>query len=220
MSERPRDSEADAYSYIKEQLSLLGWIVKNPARNLDGEVYRQNECLNHPEIKKALNLEKPEAVVKLSSSDFWVIELKRKQDQLEQALDEAKYYANKINTKSTVIKALIASGVAGNDTDTYLIKHRYWNGQSFVPITINDREPTGLLSKELAQQILKGRSPIIKDIPAVSEALFIQKAESINEILHNGAINLNDRARVIAALTLCYLAKEMPNRERPYRNDK
>lgn len=213
MTKRPKDSEADAYSYIKEQLSLLGWVVKNPARNLEGEVYRQNECLNHPEIKKALNLEKPEAVVKLSSSDFWIIESKRHQNQLEQALDEAKDYANKINTKSTIIKALIVSGVAGNDTDTYLIKHRYWNGQVFVPITINDQEPTGLLSKELVQQILREKNPKIKDIPSVSEALFIQKAESINEILHNGAINLNDRARVIAALTLCYLAKEMPNRE-------
>lgn len=213
MRKRPTDSEVDAYSYIKEQLSLLGWVVKNPARNLDGEVYRQNECLNHPEIKKALNLERPEAVAKLSSSDFWIIESKRHQNQIDQALDQAKEYANKINTKSSVIKALIVSGVAGNDTDTYIVKHRYWNGSVFVRITINDQEPTALLSKELVQQILKNKSPTIKDIPTVSESFFLKKAERINEILHNGAINLSERARVIAALTLCYLAKEMPNRE-------
>ncbi len=207
------DSEVDAYSYIKEQLSLLGWVVKNPGRNLDGEVYRQNECLNHPEIKRCFNLDKPEAVVKLSSSDFWIIETKRSQKQLEQALDEAKDYANSINTKSNIIKALIVSGVAGNDTDTYLIKHRYWNGSSFVPIVINEQEPTGLLSKEWIETILRNNSPIIKDIPSVSETLFIQKAEDINELLHNGGINLNYRARVIAALALCYLAKQMPNRE-------
>ena len=104
MSKRPKDTEADAYSYIKEQLCLQGWIVKNLARNIDGEVYRQNECLNHPEIKNALNLEKPEAVVKLSSSDYWIVESKRRQNQIEQAVDEAKGYANKINAKSTVIK--------------------------------------------------------------------------------------------------------------------
>ena len=207
------DSEADAYSYIKEQLSLLGWVVKNPSRNLDGEVYRQNECLNHPEIKKCLNLDRPEAVIKLSSSDFWIIETKRTQRQLDQALDEAKGYADKINTRSNNIRALIVSGVAGNDTDTYIIKHRYWNGNSYVPIIINEQEPTALLSKELTEQISRTRNPIIKDIPFISEDLFIQKAESINEILHNGAINLNYRARVIAALTLCYLAKQMPNRE-------
>ena len=212
MTKQPKDSEADAYSYIKEQLSLLGWIVKNPARNLNGEVYRQNECLNHPEIKKALNLEKPEAVVKISSSKLWIIESKRHQNQLEQALDEAKEYANKINAKSNVITALIVTGVAGNDTDTYLVKHRYWNGAAYIPITVNGHEPTSFLSKELAEQVLKNGA-VIDDIPKVSEEFFIQKAERINEILHNGAINLNLRARVIAALALCYLAKEMPNRE-------
>ena len=148
-----------------------------------------------------------------TESDFWIIETKRTQRQLDQALDEAKGYADKINTRSNNIRALIVSGVAGNDTDTYIIKHRYWNGNSYVPIIINEQEPTALLSKELTEQISRTRNPIIKDIPFISEDLFIQKAESINEILHNGAINLNYRARVIAALTLCYLAKQMPNRE-------
>lgn len=210
---KPKNSEVDAYSYIKEQLSLLGWVVKNPARNMTGEVYRQNECLNHPEIKKCFVLDRPEAVVILSTSMFWIIESKRTQKQLNQALAQAEKYANKINTKSDVIKALIVTGVAGNDTDTYLIKHRYWNGNTFVPITINGQEPTGLLSKELVKDILRNKSPLIQDIPPISESFFIKKAETINEILHNGAINLNYRARVIAALTLCYLAKEMPNRE-------
>jgi len=210
---KPKDSEVDAYSYIKEQLSLLGWVVKNPARNLNGEVYRQNECLNHPEIKKCFGLDKPEAVVKLSTSEFWIVESKRSQKQLDQALSEAEGYANKINTNNKVIKALIVSGVAGNDTDTYLVKHRYWNGQTFIPITINEQEPTGLLSKELVEDILRNKSPTIQDIPPISESFFIKKAETINEILHNGAINLNYRARAIAALALCYLAKEMPNRE-------
>lgn len=51
-----------------------------------------------------------------------------------------------------------------------------------------------------------------KDTEA-DERLFIKKAKKINEILRNGSINLNYRVRVIAALSLCYLAKEMPNRE-------
>jgi hypothetical protein len=35
----PTNSEVDAYSYIKEQLELLGWVVKNPARIPEGVVY-------------------------------------------------------------------------------------------------------------------------------------------------------------------------------------
>jgi hypothetical protein len=43
----PTNSEVDAYSYIKEQLELLGWVVKNPARIPEGEVYKQNEPLSY-----------------------------------------------------------------------------------------------------------------------------------------------------------------------------
>ncbi|HZY25633.1 MAG TPA: hypothetical protein VFE71_07395, partial [Bacteroidales bacterium] len=64
----------------------------------------------------------------------------------------------------------------------------------YTPIIVNEQEPTGLLSKELVEQIITNKNPIVKDIPSISEDLFIQKAESINEILHNGAINLNYRA--------------------------
>jgi hypothetical protein len=50
----PTNSEVDAYSYIKEQLELLGWVVKNPARIPEGEVYKQNEPLSNKYLKKAL----------------------------------------------------------------------------------------------------------------------------------------------------------------------
>jgi len=51
-SSHPKNSEVDAYSFIKEQLGLLGWAVKNPARFNHGEVYKQNEGLSNIEIKR------------------------------------------------------------------------------------------------------------------------------------------------------------------------
>ena len=42
-SNNPKNSEVDAYTYIKEELEKLGWVVKNPARIPGGEVYKQNE---------------------------------------------------------------------------------------------------------------------------------------------------------------------------------
>jgi hypothetical protein len=53
-AQNPTNSEVDAYSYIKEQLELLGWVVKNPARVPRGEVYKQNEALSNKYLKKAL----------------------------------------------------------------------------------------------------------------------------------------------------------------------
>lgn len=210
---KAKSSEVHAYVYIKEQLKILGWNVKNPAKSPAGEVYTQNECLLHPEIKKGLGLLKPENVVKLSETDYWVLEAKPDHKQLDTALNEACEYADKINKATSIITARIVTGVAGNDEDTYLIKHQYWDGKKYVPITVNGREPTGLLSKELCQELVKTKNPTIKDIPFIPEHVFLQKAESINEILHNGGINLNLRARYIAALTLCYASKTMPNRD-------
>lgn len=208
-----KSSEVHAYVYIKEQLRILGWDVRNPSKILEGEVYTQNECLQHPEIKKCLLLDRPENVIKLSENQYWIIEAKPSHTQLDRALEEAKIYGDKINSNGKKITALIVTGIAGNDEDTYLIKHRYWNGKSYVPIHVNGQEPTGLLSKELACELLRTKNPNIEDIPSIPETVFLQKAESINEVLHNGGINLNIRARYIAALILCYAAKTMPNRD-------
>src|SRR3990170_5569957 len=110
------NSEVDAYIFIKETLESLGWNIKNPSRNAEGQVYTQQECQSQPEIKKYLDKLTPENVVKLSETKFWVIESKKEHRQLQQSLDEAKNYADKIN-KSSVIKAVLISGVAGNRTD-------------------------------------------------------------------------------------------------------
>ncbi len=56
---KPANSEVDAYTFIKEELSNLGWNVRNPARILDGEVYKQNEALSNLEIKKCLYRDMP-----------------------------------------------------------------------------------------------------------------------------------------------------------------
>ena len=76
-SKNPKNTEVDAYSFIKEELGKLDWVVKNPARFSDGEVYKQNEVLANIELKKCLYRDMPEAVVKLTENKFWVIETTR-----------------------------------------------------------------------------------------------------------------------------------------------
>lgn len=210
---KPKNTEVDAYIFIKENLKNIGWDVRNPSRNPSGEVYTQNECLSHPEIKKFLVNLKPENVVKLSEKYYWVIEAKKEHRQLDQALSEAEAYANKIN-KSKLIKAVIISGVAGNQTDSYLIKSCFLKNKKFVSITINDKEISSLISKEIAKSILETNNPTIKDIP-INEILFLSKAEKINQILHIGAINKNYRARVMAALLLALIDEIPPNIDAP-----
>lgn len=110
----PRNSEFHAYGFIKDNLKQLGFIVKNPNRSPDGQVYTQQECLDNPRIAERLVRNHPEYIVKLNETDLYVIEAKPQKEQIEEALIQAEdRYANPIN-QSTHIKAKVISGVAGN----------------------------------------------------------------------------------------------------------
>src|SRR6266566_7614407 len=54
----PASTEVDTYIFIKQSLRELGWDVRNPHRCATGRLYTQNECLEHPQIKACLGLER------------------------------------------------------------------------------------------------------------------------------------------------------------------
>lgn len=200
--DNPQSTENDAYVYIKNQLKDLGWDTRNPARNETGEVYKQNECLANVEIKKWLNLDKPEAIVVLNDVDLWVIECKRSKTMINTALDEAKnQYAEAINN-SEKIKCKIISGVAGNDDEGFTVKTEFLTSEGWKPVLFNEKESDILLSKEQVDFILRNDNPNWKLYPDLPESKYLQSAESINKTLHNSGINKNKRARFIAGLIL------------------
>jgi len=204
------ESEVEAYDYIRRQLRDLGWIVKNPSLGTGGQVWTQNQCLAHPEIKKALGQNRPENVVKLKENLVWVIEAKPQRKQIHQALDEAvNYYSKPINESRGKLKAILASGVAGNEQSGYLVTTQIRLDGKWHTVTINGQEATGLLSPKDVTTLLEQNDPDIHEF-APPQRLFLQAAERINEILHIGGINKNDRAKTMAALLLSVL-KDPPN---------
>jgi len=201
-SKTPKNSEVDAYSYIRNELEKLGWIVKNPARVPEGEVYKQNEGLYNLDIKAMLDRDMPEAIIKLNECDLWVIESKRDKKQIDKALDEAKnQYAQKIN-KSKNIKCIIITGLAGNDTDGYTIINQYLHNGKWETILFNGKPKDTLLSKEQVNYLLSNKTPNWQEFPDFPEEKYLSSAETINEILHNAGVNKNKRARFIAGLVL------------------
>jgi type I restriction-modification system DNA methylase subunit len=156
-------------------------------------------------------LERPENIVKITEKFLWVIEAKRSHGELSKALKEAEEYALKLN-QSRQVKAVMISGVAGNEQDTFLIKTRFLKGGEFLPVTMNSVEVTGLLSPYNCDAIIRCNEPNI-DNPPIDEKLFISRAEHINEILHLGAVNPHQRASVMAALLLSKLSSTGPNIE-------
>ena len=202
-------TEKNAYAYINSTLKDLGWDTRNPNKHPEAHVYTDNQALGHPELKKGLNKQRPENVVKVTEAKFWVVEAKSSRQQLAQAIGEAKGYAKDINKKSAV-QAVLITGVAGNDDEGYLITSRYLYQGQFKDITNNGEALTGLLSPEIASRIVTEDTPDLEDLP-INEEVFLTTAEAVNRELHLGAINKNERARVIAALLLALVDDTLPN---------
>lgn len=206
----PADTEVEAYDFIRQDLRDLKWVVKNPSLRTGGQVWTQNQCLSHPEIKQALGAMRPENIVKVSERFVWIIEAKSTRKELAKALDEAiNDYAKKINDASGNVRAILASGVAGNEAAGYLIKTKIRIDGKWIPVTINGQEATGLLSPESVKFLIENNTSDIRDY-APPQYLFLQAAERINSHLHIGGINKNDRAKTMAALLLSVI-DEPPN---------
>ena len=204
------DTEVEAYAFIRRELGQLSWDCRNPSKAAQGEVWTQNQCFSDPDIKQWLDKKKPENIVKVDATHLWVIESKSKRNEIDAALDEAEnYYASRLN-QSKMWHVSLISGVAGNDADGYTIRNRFEETGKFKPILLNDQEMTGLISPDTARRVLSVGSASLKDI-IVDQAYFMRKADRINEILHIGAVPINERAKVMAALLLSTLEGDLPD---------
>jgi type I restriction-modification system DNA methylase subunit len=208
---KKRDSEFQSYTYIKNELEGKGWNVKNPNRDLNGQLYTQRECLQNPEIEAMLGGLFPEYIVKIREDIFGVIEAKPTLEEIDDAFKEAIDYAKKIN-KHAFIRAKIVSGVAGNDIDRYMVKSGFWdeNKRDFLPITYNENEITSLPSPEVVNKLLEQNSSNLKDYEP-EEKQFIKIAEEINERFHSSSIKKDQRASIIATILLSLLGQTEPN---------
>ena len=191
---RINPSEVHAYVFIqKELIEKKGWEKS--------QIFTQQECLKHSEIKKYLGQTKPENVVEFNEKTFYVIEAKNERKKLEQALKEAREdYADKINQSNT-IKALFITGIAGNHEEGYIAKSQFYRNGKWENVKENSIEITGLLSKNQVDDFLRQNTSNLKDVE-ITEDEFLKTAESINEILHENSINKDDRAKFISAILL------------------
>lgn len=210
-----KNSEFRAYPFILKSLEDLGWDIRNPLKHPDGQVFTQNESLHDSILKPLLEGGKPENLVKVKEGVYWAIEAKSEHKELAAAVRESQQdYADKIN-ESKDVKCLFATGVAGHDDTTFLVETYYFDGKRWVRVQINSVDTTGFISREQALEILRSNDSNVKE-QEISEELFIEKANSINKILHDGAINKKNRARVIASLLLALVNDDyMPISEDP-----
>ncbi len=194
-------SEFRAYSYITNKLKLKDWNTSNPNKVDKGEVWTQQECLENPEIKKCLGSLRPENIVKVNPSLFWVIEAKEGKSKLQIAIKEAQQYADKINNKSSLITCSFATGISGNEDDGFEVRNFININGQWKEIKLSNKVLSRFLSKnEILRLFSKGTSNLSRPELSVSE--IVQLSKQINDILHIAKVEKEKRALYVAALLL------------------
>lgn len=205
-----KKSEFSSYVFIKNDLGTMGWNTRNPSRTEAGQLYTQQECLDHPEIAAGLKKQRPEYVVKVFEDAFWVIEAKATHAQIDDATSEAIDYAKDIN-KSALVGARIVTGVAGNDDDGYLVTTSFIKLDGKIsPVKYNGRRITGFLSPDQARYLVANNTSDLNEL-VTDELVLLSIAEKINEELHRASINKDLRATVMSSVLLSMVSDTLPN---------
>lgn len=92
----------------------------------------------------------------------------------------------RINRIKGQYKAVLATGVAGNEDAGYLMRTMVRIDGEWQIVTINNQEATGLLSPDDVRALLTDGGSDIHEF-APPQWLFVSAAERINENLHRGA---------------------------------
>ena len=198
------DSEYRAYEYIRQVLKDIGWDTGNPGGRNGGDVYTQHEFYNHDSLlTKALVQKTPENVVVIpwdNGSRYWLIEAKREHSDLGKAVDEAKSYADIVNSVSPNT-ARFATGIAGTPDQSFYVSTYYWNDAEWNEVSINNHETTGFLSPQQCREMLDSNTNKLTEL-GLDHNRFLRKTHAINKTLHDNEIPVGDRAGFIAALLL------------------
>jgi type I restriction-modification system DNA methylase subunit len=109
------------------------------------------------------------------------------------------------------LRASVITGVAGNDSDGYLVKTFFiCRDGSVNPVTYNNKAITGLLSPSQAKYLVDNDTAALNELIA-EEGVLLSIAEKINEELHRASINKDLRATVMSSVLLSMVSDTLPN---------
>ena len=192
------ESEARLHGFILDSLSAMGWNRRSP--QFGGQVFTQHEVNRDDQLRAALQGGVPENVIVVNPGMYWVVEAKRGSDQMEQAIDEACDYADRINAAEG-LSSQIVTGVVGSPDSIHEIQTYCRSEGTWRRLALNGRFATGFISPEQAISLLHcGGAELVEY--EVDDELFNNMADSINQALHSGGINKRNRAGVLASILL------------------
>jgi type I restriction-modification system DNA methylase subunit len=194
---KQKRAESRARYFVREQARKRGWNVSHLSAG--------GACLEEQEITDyfkdiGLGAERPDFLFCISGEPILVIETKNEAPKIKNALDEAIYYCNKINTAKKY-KIRIAIGVAGEEDTGYIIEVRFLHNDKWILLKSKGFEITTIPTKnEIESAIVANNGTTNVQVPSVTE--FIDSAIELSKILRQAKVEAPLRPKVIGALTL------------------
>jgi type I restriction enzyme M protein len=206
MAKPKRSSESRTESILWDLLQTQGYVTKKPPV---GDLLIKQEYKDFPSLETLFKSKSgsgqglPEGIVvdRISGDPLIVIEAKAKIELIEQATQEARFYAEEC------IRAgfrPLAIGIAG-DEDGFEIQVFYWTNLQWAAITYDNSPINWIPTRENLTDIRAKMSAnqIIDLRPAVPSALVLaQKAEEINRLLREAKLKDEYRPATVAAMML------------------
>ena len=190
-------AESRARYYLRTQAQKRGWNIGHPSKG--GEILEEQEIVDYfNDI--GLGLERPDFLLVRSGLPAVVIEAKNTADKIQNAIDQAIGYADKINENSPyTIK--FAVGVAGEENHGFVVEVRYLKGHEWKPLISRGYEITTIPTRREIDIALAANDATTEvDVPGVVE--FIDAAIELSKILRRARVEAPLRPKVIGALSL------------------
>lgn len=190
-------AESRTRYYLREQAKKRGWNINHPSKG--GEILEEQEIIDYfPDI--GLELQKPDFVLVKGGLPVVVIEAKNQSAKIEQAVDEAIAYVEKINSNSSY-NIKFAVGVAGEENHGFAVEVRYLKGNEWKPLLSRGYSITTIPTRrEIDVALAADDGTTEVEVPDVSE--FIDAAIELSRILRIARVEAPLRPKVIGALAL------------------
>ncbi|MDR1896954.1 MAG: N-6 DNA methylase [Prevotellaceae bacterium] len=194
---KQKRAESRVRYFVREQARKRGWNVQH--LSVGGSCLEEQEIIDcFKDI--GLGLERPDFLFCLQGNPILVIETKNEASKIENALQEAIYYSDKIN-ENQKYKIKIAIGVAGEEDTGYVIEVRFLRKDSWVSLKSKGFEITTIPARaEIEAAIEANDGTTNVQVPSVTE--FIDSAIELSKILRQAKVEAPLRPKVIGALTV------------------
>lgn len=203
---RAKVSERRSEDLLLELLTAQGWDRRRPPR---GDILRQHEYRSFPHLRvllqKASKTGKgfglPEAFIvdRSSQEPLAVIEAKSDFSDLDQAVSEARHYAN------PCIDAgynPLAIGIAGTSDEEFGLRVEKWEKKTWIPITY-DKTPINWIPNPNDLTRISIRTAPSELRPTIPPAeVLARRADEINRLLREARIKDEFRPAVVGSIML------------------